>query len=273
MALSGCGGSGGGTGTLNLNITDAAIDDAAHVYVQFSSVEINGPGGTQSVTFDAPKQIDLLALQGSGSQSLLDGITVTAGRYQWIRLGVDTDDALDTYIEMGDGSQHELTIPSASQTGLKLVSTFTVPADGAADFTIDFDLRKSVHTSGMNYVLRPTLRLIDNSDMGHIAGTVDGTLLSTNCGADTDYAVYVFAGAGATPDDEGSSNAPVSSALVSLANSVYSYEAGYLDAGDYTVALTCQAGADDPGSDDQTTFIAQSDVSVTAGQTTTHNFE
>jgi hypothetical protein len=63
------------------------------------------------------------------------------------------------------GVCHELTIPSEVKTGLKLNRGFVVPAGGSANFTIDFDLRKSVHLpmSGTDYLLRPTLRLADNA--------------------------------------------------------------------------------------------------------------
>jgi hypothetical protein len=71
------------------------------------------------------------------------------------------------------GAGHELTIPSGMQSGLKLNRGFDVPAGGSADFTIDFDLHKSVHMTGSgSYMLRPTLRMVDNIMVGSISGTV-----------------------------------------------------------------------------------------------------
>jgi hypothetical protein len=37
-----------------------------------------------------------------------------------------------------------LLVPSGSETGLKLVSGFTVPSNGVVDYTIDFDLRHAI---------------------------------------------------------------------------------------------------------------------------------
>src|SRR5690606_22526037 len=88
--------------------------------------------------------------------------------------------------------------------GLKLVRGFTVPAGGVADFTLDFDLRKSVHdpasepgNASGDYILRPVLRIVDNTQVGRISGTVAGSLITAGC----DPVVYVFAGAEVTPDD------------------------------------------------------------------------
>jgi len=279
LALSACGAnSGSDTGTLSLSVTDAPVDNAARVVVQFSSVEVFGSmNGSQTFTFDTPRQIDLLALQGSASATLLDNVSLPAGSYQWVRLGVDTDGAMDTYLELNDGTIEELTIPSGAETGLKLVQGFDVSASGSSDFTIDFDLRKSVHQANNSYRLRPALRMMDNSAIGHISGNVDGTLLTNNCGADTAYAVYAFEGADISPDDTGSTTEAVTTSLL---DEFGNYELGYLNAGDYTLALTCQADQDDPAIDDvafgNTTgdgFIATANVTVTANQTTRYDFQ
>lgn len=177
---------------------------------------------------------------------------------------------------------HELTIPSEAKTGLKLNRGFVVPAGGSADFTIDFDLRKSVHFTGNDpatgeYMLRPTLRLADNAMTGSIAGTVNDTLMTVTCDPVNDRpAVYVYSGAGVTPDDiDGIDPEPVTTASVKLDpddNTRYVYKAAFLEAGDYTVAFTCDAATDDLMADDTLAFSGTSTVSVTAKTETTHNF-
>lgn len=294
--LGACGGggdndSGGGSGTVTLRITDAPVDNSAveHVYVQFSSIELQGEGGrtvfyycqdpadssktivsTSPCVTPKPRQIDLLALNGGLSDELLEGQTVPAGRYPWIRLAVDTSDAMDSYIVVS-GSPHELTIPSGNQTGLKLIRGFIVPAGGHADFTIDFDLRKSVHvTATGEHVLRPVLRMVDNSQVGRIVGTVAASLVTAGCSP----AVYVFAGAAVTPDDiDGNAVEPLTTATVRLDGGVYRYTAAFLEIGSYTVAYSCQAAADDPATDDALAFSATATVAVAANAITVHNFE
>jgi len=295
--LAGCGSSGSsgasGSGTLTLRITDAPVDNAEHVYIQFSGLEIQSAGGTRTTLYycqdpaddtktivsttpcttpAAPKQIDLLALTGGEADVLLNGYQLPAGHYNWVRLMVDTADILDSYIVVLGGAEYELTIPSGSETGLKLNRGFNVPAGGGADFTIDFDLRKSVHVAGPdNYLLRPTLRLVDNVLVGAIAGTVQASLVPAGCTP----AVYVFSGAGVTPDDiDGIAPDPVTTAIVKLDNGSgeYRYKAAFLEAGDYTVSYTCQAAADDPAVNDALTFSGTATESVTANTVTIHNF-
>lgn len=293
--LAGCGGTGdsAGPGALTVRITDAPVDTAEHVYVQFSGLEIQGANGMRTTlhycqdpadaaktvasaaacsTPPAPKQIDLLALTGGVADVLLDGFMLPAGHYDWIRLMVDTAGVRDSYIVIAGGAEYELTIPSGSETGLKLNRGVDVPAGGNADFTIDFDLRKSVHVTGTGeYLLRPTLRLVDNSRVGAIAGTVAPSLVPAGCTP----AVYVFTGAGVTPDDiDGIAPDPVTTATVALdsGSGEYRYKAAFLEAGDYTVAYTCNAVADDPAVDDALIFAGSATVPVTANTVTVHNF-
>jgi hypothetical protein len=301
LAISSCGGSGGGssgagTGTLSLQITDAAVDTAEHVYVQFSGLEIQSADGKRTtlyycedpmdatkiiVSADActtppkSKQIDLLALNGLVVNPLLQSYTLPAGHYEWIRLMVDTAGTLDSYIVVS-GTAHELTIPSGMQTGLKLIRGFDVPTGGSADFTIDFDLRKSVIMTGTGeYVLHPTLRMVNNVMVGTISGTVDPLLVTTGCTP----AVYVFAGSNVTPDDiDGIAADPVTTATVKLDNmGVYRYMSAFLETGSYTIAFTCDAVADDPLVDNTViappvNFSGTTTVSVTANTNTPHNF-
>lgn len=281
--LSGCGGGGGsstGTGTLNLSITDAPVDEADAVIVEFTGVEIKPAGGSSfSIDFDLPQQIDLLALTGGTAEILLDGETLDAGQYQWLRLKVNAsqggDPADDSYIVIG-GVPYELRIPSGAQSGLKLNRPITIPAGGTSSFTIDFDLRKSVHERAGNiYNLRPTLRLIDNSEDGALQGTVDASTISAECASGDKAAVYVFEGAGATPDDvniDGSDDDPVATASVDWEAGDNTYQVAFLEAGSYTAAFTCDAGSDDPAAEEALVFVGTSDVIITAGQTTTQDF-
>jgi len=71
LLLTACGGgssSSSTTGTLNLAITDAPIDEAKQVVVEFTGVELQGPSGRVDHDFvdesgnPVTKQIDLLAL-------------------------------------------------------------------------------------------------------------------------------------------------------------------------------------------------------------------
>ena len=277
-----------GTGTISLNVTDAPIDKAAEVVVEFSGVTLKPAGGEDIVfTFDPPKSIDLLALQGTLSQPLLENEVIPAGDYNQIRLHVNAEDnVVDSYIVLTvGGAQEELKVPSGSQSGLKLNTPFTVDPDtsnvGVGDFTtytIDFDLRKSiVNPSAPNqpYFLKPSLRLVQNADIGSISGTVDVNLLDFAAGCSDDdlttgNAIYAYAGADvAVIDDVGSATGPLTTALVALNTDtgLYEYEIGFIKAGTYTLAFTCQAD-NDLETDDDIVFSAPINVTVEAGQET-----
>lgn len=275
--LAACGGDDDeATGQLSLAVTDAPVDNATSVVVEFTGVELMGPGGRTTFEFDEAHTIDLMNLQGSLSEPLISDETVAAGEYQWVRLMVNAEaSTIDSYIELEDGTQHSLFIPSGAQTGLKLNSGFTVGAGTTANFTIDFDLRKSVHlpmNGNMDYYLRPSLRLIDNLEVGTIAGSVDAALVPETCSP----GVYLFAGADVAPDDEDANEPnPVTSAMPALNEETgnYDYEIGFVPAGEHTITFTCAAGDDQPDSDDDISFSNTQNVTVNAEETTTVDFQ
>ena len=96
-------------------------------------------------------------------------------------------------------------------------------------------------------------------------------------------AVYVFAGAGVTPDDiDGVAPEPLTIAEVQYdaESGRYGYAAPFLAPGSYTVAFTCQAASDavpdveNPGADvdDPLAFSAGVDATVVADEVTTVDF-
>ncbi|MFH7320200.1 DUF4382 domain-containing protein [Desulfurivibrio sp. D14AmB] len=272
--LAGCSGGSGDVavpqGTLSLSVTDAPVADATEVWVQFSGVELqSSTHGRQFFDFsEQPKRIELLALEGGGSEWLLEEELLPAGKYEWIRLMVDAEPGVsDTYLVTATG-EHELTVPSGDQTGLKLNRGFVVPAGGRTDFTIDFDLRKSLVLDAQGYKLRPTLRLIDNSEVGAVAGQVDVAAL---CPSEIGVAIYVFPDRDTQPEDINidQNQGPLVAAPVRFQEDEgnYCYRAAFLPAGDYTLALTCQADQDDPASDEDLEFVGQQNAVVEVGQT------
>jgi len=317
LALAGCGGGGSGdsksqTGMLKIGVTDSPVDAADAVVVQFTGVELKPVNGQAfSRDFSSPKTIDLLTLQGTNRAMLLDGESVPAGDYEWMRLKVNADpNVVDSYITVG-GAQCEMRIPSGDETGLKMIRGFTVGVGTTTDFTIDFNLRQSIvrppgqqamteSCGGQAYMLKPVLRVVDNLQVGTLTGTVDPTLVSTQCTDASTVAqvapgnVYLFGpyATGTTPpvpDDVDANDAdgldPLASAMVKVDGSGNNtYTIGFVPAGNYVLAYTCSPdqpdvdadAADTPtGADEVVTFTPATgvpDVVVTANQTTTQNF-
>lgn len=139
------------------SVSASAIPDGTEgVFLVFSSMEIQPAEGERLVfNFDA-KTIDLI---GAMNQELIQNEAVAVGKYEWIRLMVNTG---ASYVTV-NGGEESIEIPSADQTGLKLVSGFTVGENGA-DFTVDFNLDKSLRWDANKRIFRmkPTLKLIDN---------------------------------------------------------------------------------------------------------------
>jgi hypothetical protein len=310
VALASCGGGGSGsatlqTGSMSLAITDAAIaglPDGAKVIITVTGVELK-PQQSEAVQidFDPPKVIDLLSLSGNASELLFQDEEVPADSYNWVRLKVLAGRGqFDSFVDMtGDGLTGDdvsLFIPSGNQSGLKLVAAsdkIVVEPDGEVDFTIDWDVRKSVFINDPqgfgDYVLRPVIRIVNDLEVGSISGTVTTELvdgLSDQEGATC--AVYAFPGPLSPLDDvdqgvEGTDEAdgpePITSAnlepvLVDEVVTAWSYTLGFLEAGAYTLGLTCDAELDLPGEDNdgEVVFGDQAEAEVTAGADTVVDF-
>ena len=225
--LNACGGSGSSTpssGDLSIGVTDAPIDDATAVVIAFDGITIKPNGGDEiDVLFDEPQAINLLEYQGENRALLVDDYSLPSGNYNWIEIIVDVS---SSYIENEVG-RHTLQIPGAARSGLLLNRPFTIDAGGSADFTLDFDLRKSIHAEESGaYRLRPTIRIVDNSEIGTVSGSVTNSLITAetcNNGEnnDTGNAVYLFSGEDQTAMDvQGSDTDPLASAMVNFIEEV-----------------------------------------------------
>ena len=291
LPLAGCGGSGSSgdaTGYLSLGISDAPVHEAEKVCISFDEIEFKGTGDPLVVSLDPPEKVNLLDFQGNNAAPILFREELPAGNYQWMRLGVDAVqgtsggagdtggagcDGEGSYIVMNDGNVYNLYVPSGAQTGLKLVGGFTVPANGTADFTAEFDLMKSITSPPgalPDVTLRPTIRLVNNIDVGALTGEVAAELATAeNCAP----SVYVFddgvvpnaidTGDVADPED------PVATAMVNehtndAAMPIYDYTVGFLLAGDYEAAFTCDGETFEPAGGKNVTIAEQ--------QLTTVNF-
>jgi Domain of unknown function (DUF4382) len=262
-------------GFLSLSITDAPIDGAVEVWVQFDSVILKSASDPDTITlsFDPPMSINLLALQGQNSAPLFANKTLPAGNYEWLKLKVTAtkDGILDSYIKLRDNTVYELNIPSGSESGLKIIGGLEVIANTPTRLTIDFDLRKSIILKGTGgYALKPVLKLVNNANSGSISGTVPLPALTDPGCSDSDpvtgNAIYLYNNFNVTPDDiDNIGVEPVASALLALNNSTgaYEYSFGFIPLGKYTAAFTCQADLDNPASDDNIVFSKTRNVNLT----------
>ncbi len=288
------------TAVLSFGVSDAPVDGATKVVVCFSGIELVGNGlasqqfqiGSGQFSAEAnevcrtpagaiipnTRGIDLMTLPGAKSEALIRSAVVPAGRYGQLRLDI----AQGSYIELLDGSKRDLTVPSNQ---IRLNSP-VLSAGGTFNYTLEFDLRKAVvnanpsGNSNQGYLLKPTgLRLVDNSQIGHLEGEVaESFLIDKQCPVNPSderapvAAVYLFAGADkplADLSDNGGTKpvAPYASTAVMFKNDQtrYLYSIGYVDAGTYTVAITCDVN-DSPETADNIRFLTKKNVTITNSQ-------
>jgi len=287
IMLTGCGSGSSGSdpvnavGRISLGISDGPIHNVTKVCISFTEIEFKGEGAPLTVNLGGEEIINLLDFQGANSFPLLVNEALPAGQYQWLRLGIDAQRGGDlvndgdpeeacirgrSYLVTNGSSVHNLYVPSSAQSGLKLVGGFTIPANGSADFTAEFDLGKSLTAPpGLDpdVILRPTIRLVNNVEVGTLTGLVDSELATA---AECAASVYVFPAAEGDVDPDNS----ITSAMVHAeenneGQTEYRYTVGFLLAGEYEAAFTCDDGA---------TFepVEGKPVSIIANEVTTVDF-
>lgn len=250
-ALSAC------NGSLSINLTDTPVDGAASVFIDFTGIELhNTTGTTTTITFSSPERIDVLQLQNGNVTTLLQGHSVPTGTYDWIQLDVlaTRDTQGQSAITLDSGQQFPLYIPSGSETGLKLNTSFTVGTSKTTQLIVDFNLRQSItSTDGQNYALVPALRVANQAEVGTLTATVDLNALSTvqlgggTQAAQCNGALFVFSGGTVTPQNGGGSSLvdflpiPFDATTTQVPVSI-----PYLPNGSYTVAATCDYNLYDP---------------------------
>ena len=248
MACSDSTGPEDGTGTLRVNLVDSptqltAVDALEVVFKEVLVHRSSNANTTDEGWFtvlpdtlpEAARAFDLLKLV-NGVFATLGEVELEAGTYTQVRI------MLESATLTVDGTPQDLFIPSGDETGIKLVSSFTVDPNVITEITVDFDVAQSLHEAPPgrgNYILRPTIRLVQNI----LSGTISGTVTPTGIGA------VVFA-------LEPSSGDTVTSTMVY--NTMGGYVLQALLAGTYDVRASAEGYVDS----------TRTGISVTAGEDT-----
>ncbi len=279
LALAGCDSGSGPveqTGFLSLGISDGPID-AKKVCIAFTGVELKGQGAPMVLPdpdeeSDFLQNINLMDHQGSNAAPLLFNEEIPAGEYQWLRLAVNADmggpggngDLTESsecigdasYVTLKDGTTYNLYIPSGAESGLKLVNGITIPVNARAEYTAEIDLMLSMRDSippelpEQDVKMRPTVRLVNNVEVGTLTGDV--TIPAGEC---ANPMVFVFddnitPNAIAIADAPLDEDDPIATAMVEPKQNAdgeealadpndHTYTVGFLLAGEYEAAFTC----------------------------------
>ena len=226
--ISGCGGGSSdtaATGTAIMNITDAPVDDknVLGVHVAFDEVQYK-PAGSEWVVeeLNETRVINLLDLQ-DGNSTLVSQTELPTGRINQVRFVINE---AKTLIELKDEGNVSLTVPSGEE---KVVGGFVVPAGGDVNITADFDVRKSLVLNSRGYSLKPTIKIVDNSQVGEVSGTVD------NIDANTTVIIYAYADG--TWDEAQESSNDFANAATSSDATDGNYTLAWLAAGTYDLVV------------------------------------
>jgi hypothetical protein len=296
LALAACGGSGSGDsgiavgdqsqppppatdlpppsdnmGIFNLSISDSPIKDAAKVCVRFDGVELKHADSDdrETIDFEQPVVVNLLAHQGANSHPIVTGAEVPAGEYEWIRLKVAAergssggandgnpasdlcdDETENSYLVRESSGVFNLYIPSGSQRGLQLIKKIIIAVNRTGDYTAEWDLGKSFNAPPGQHpdvMMKPVVKLVENNEVGTLVGGVADELIAWEaCDAEFPPSVYVFDdGVEPNPfDDPFAVDDAIATGLVEQqmqedGSMPWRYSIGFLLAGNYEVAYTC----------------------------------
>lgn len=151
---------GGSTTQLRVNLTDGPIDELDSVYVDVQEVRVkmgndtlgNDDNGWVNLATTAGIY-DLLSYQ-DGIDTLIGSGTVPTGYVKEIRLILGNNNSVvDSF-----GVVHPLTIPSGSESGLKIKVNKRLNAT-LDSLLIDFDAALSINKEPSGYKLRPVIKL------------------------------------------------------------------------------------------------------------------
>ena len=126
-----------------------------HVYVDIQKVSVHMSGGSW---IDLPTHsgvYDLLVLQNGIDTSLVNTIQLPAGNITQMRLILGTNNTL-----MNNNVVYNLTVPSGSESGIKLVGNITVVPNQTLIVRLDFNANASVVLSGTTYQLKPVIQTL-----------------------------------------------------------------------------------------------------------------
>lgn len=182
-------GSDGGTGTMEVTMTDAPANYDS-VNVTINSVRVTRDEDTETdgeesdeeaeedgwVTItDEQMKVNLLELT-NGNQIMLGSEELEVGTYSQIRFILGDENTVTV-----DGETYNLQTPSAQQSGLKLNVDAEVEENTTYTLLVDFDAARSIVQQGNGgYLLKPVLRAVNLAETGSISGNVQPTDFNTH---------------------------------------------------------------------------------------------
>ena len=260
---------------VTVDLTDGPTDGAQQVVLDIDSVTLLADdNSTVTMALDNPGPVDLLAFRNGETFRLVGNETIAPDRYVGIALNFA---ATGSFVMLAGGTQATINTPTT-----RTYADIDISIDDLSNerLVIDLNTRFSlVDTGSGSFDLEPMVRALRPASGGTATGLVgaafvEGTACAQGRAFGTGVAVYAFSGSGVTPADYiGQSNLIAADDVEpDAASGAYRYELHFLPAGSYTLALTCEADADEPDTDDAVDFTSSFNVSVPANDTVQANY-
>ncbi|MCQ1060951.1 DUF4382 domain-containing protein [Photobacterium sp. DNB23_23_1] len=251
---------------VSFSVSDAPVDTMSEVMVAFDKIELQHENGNRYIIeVDEDDDgygyqgIDLLDYQGKDSALIVTDEEIPVGQYKSMILHILSDESASySWVVESGGGKENLGVPSSK---LKL-GGFDVSTQAVQSFTLEFDLRQALVErggSGKGYHLKPNgVKIVDNDAASSLWGSVDLNLYDGDLCLINDGFVYLYQNHGLWGkqlSDNADSEylpdgyvAPYSSAPVVWNDETnqLEYGFGFIPAGEYTAAFTCNAADDHP---------------------------
>jgi hypothetical protein len=265
-----------GPASLTLGFSDEAVEALKQVVIEVDSISFRRSGAADVVVDsftidalgleDAPSfQINLLDYIGRNRLLVIEDLELDTATYTSVLVTLRDGDVNLSYVQESDDSLKQL---NQQGTGLSLPG-FTL-SSGAEDYTVEFSLAQSLQyqSASEDYLLTTDgIRMEDTDAAASLSGRIATSLFDSviPCDAKIDplagNRVYLYEDIGLSDAQlvdvytDASSNTPpgiaqapfaVASLFAEAATGSYQYVFGFLPAGAYTLAFSCNAAEDDP---------------------------
>ncbi len=262
--------------SFTLGFSDEAVEELKQVVIEVDSISFRRSNVADVVvdTFtigelglvDADSfQMDLLIYRGRKQLLVIENLELDAATYSSVLVTLLDGDINLSFVQESDDTLKQLNQP---QGGLSLPGFSLSSAE--QDYTAEFGLAQSLQFQSAtdDYLLTSDgIRVEDNSTAASLSGRVDTSLFDTvsPCDAKTDpeagNRIYLYEGTGLTVDQladvfttassttvPDNAQAPFAVAILFPEETTgsWQYVFGYLPAGAYTLAFSCDAADDDP---------------------------
>jgi hypothetical protein len=264
------------TASLTLALSDQALEQLKEVVITIDQVTFVRSGADNVVvdTFTIPSlgledvdsfQLDLLDYLGRNTLTIITGLEMDVGSYSSIQFNILDTDINFSYVLESDDAQKQINVASS----ILSVSGFTLSA-GSESYVVDFNLAQALQYRSLedDYLLATDgIRVEDTTTAARLSGSVDSSLFNSVSPCDekeepeSGNRIYIYSGInladGSLADvytDNSSTVVPDVVVAPFAVGSLYDdpvlggwqYIFGFLPAGNYTLAMSCNALDDDP---------------------------